>query len=176
MSKILANCLKPLLNSLVSESQSAFVPGRLITDNIIIAYEINHYLKRKSQGSLGFTGIKLDMSKAYDRVDWEFLGRVLVKLGFSNHITNLIWNMVSTVEYRFLLEGKEIGTVLPGRGLRHGDPISPYLFILVMEVFHILIHKKVREGLVQGVSIARGAPKITNLFFADDYFVLFRKC
>lgn len=175
MSKVLANRLKPLLNNMVSESQSAFVPGRLITDNIMIAFEINHYLKRKVQGKIGFAGIKLDMSKAYDRVSWAFLGGILSRLGFSNHIVNLIWNMISTVKYRFLLEGQEIGVVSPGRGLRQGDPLSPYLFILVMDVFHTLIQDRASRGQINGVSIARGLQKsqifsllMTAIFFAKQ--------
>jgi len=82
--------------------------------------------------------------------------------------------MISTVNYRFLLEGREIGAVSPGRGLRQGDPLSPYLFILIMDVLHNLIQDRVGRGMVHGISIARGAPKVTNLFFADDCYVFFK--
>lgn len=73
ISKVLSNRLKPLLNMLISENQSAFIPGRLITDNFMISYEVMHFMKRKTQGKLGWMALKLDMSKVYDRVEWFFL-------------------------------------------------------------------------------------------------------
>lgn len=73
ISKVLSNRLKPLLNMLISENQSAFIPRRLITDNIMISYEVMHFMKRKTQGKLGWMALKLDMSKVYDRVEWFFL-------------------------------------------------------------------------------------------------------
>ncbi|KAK4381004.1 LINE-1 retrotransposable element O protein [Sesamum angolense] len=79
-SKVLANRLKPLLQFVISKDQSAFVPGRLITDNMLVAYEINHYLAHKYGGSVGHAPLKLDLSKVYDRVEWTFLERVLAKL------------------------------------------------------------------------------------------------
>ncbi|XP_019153457.1 PREDICTED: uncharacterized protein LOC109149921 [Ipomoea nil] len=115
LSKILANRIKSLLTSIVSESQSALVPGRLISDNIMLAYEINHYLKRKNQGKLGFVGVKLGMSKAFDKVNWGFLLAALSNLGFSSHIVNMIRQMICTVNYNILLEGGVIGFVTPKR-------------------------------------------------------------
>lgn len=73
ISKVLANRLKPLLNMLISENQCAFVPNKLITYNIMLAFETQHYLKRKTQGKEGFAALKLDISKAYDRVEWSHL-------------------------------------------------------------------------------------------------------
>ncbi|XP_019172068.1 PREDICTED: uncharacterized protein LOC109167502 [Ipomoea nil] len=171
LSKVLANRIKPLLANIISESQSAFVPGRLISDNIMLAFELNHYLKRKSQGNTGYVGVKLDMSKAFDRVNWYFLLKVMEKMGFSSHFVNLIREMISTVRYTILLEGRAIGTVIPNRGLRQGDPMSPYLFILILESLHLLIQKSQTSGLLHGISIARRAPTITNLFFADDCYI-----
>ena len=73
ITKVIANRLKTTLPVIISKAQSAFVPGRLITDNIMIAFEINHFLKRKTQGKDGVAALKIDMSKAYDRVEWSFL-------------------------------------------------------------------------------------------------------
>lgn len=84
VTKTLANRLKKILDSVVSASQSAFVPGRLITDNWIIAFELMHALKKKSDGKKGWLALKLDMRKAYDRVEWSFLLGMMEKLGFSH--------------------------------------------------------------------------------------------
>lgn len=137
----------------------------------MLAFELNHYLKWKTQGKMGYFGVKMDMSKAFDRVNWDFLLMVISKLGFSNHIVSLVREMISSVSYTILLEGRAIGTVSPGRGLRQGDPMSPYLFILILEVFHLMILKCQREGSIHGIAIARGAPSISNLFFADDCYI-----
>ncbi|KAK4388291.1 hypothetical protein Sango_2435700 [Sesamum angolense] len=83
-SKCVANRIKPFMNSTISDSQSAFIPGRLITDNILVAYELNHFLKSKTGGQKGFAAIKLDMSKAYDRVEWPFLESMLSRLEAEN--------------------------------------------------------------------------------------------
>lgn len=83
VSKVIANRLKRILPKVISQSQSAFVPGRLISDNILIAYEMTHFLKRRRKGKEGYAAIKLDMSKAYDWVEWSFLRDMMLRLGFA---------------------------------------------------------------------------------------------
>lgn len=84
ISKILANCLKYVLPSVISDSQSAFLLGRLITNNVLVAFEINYFLKCKNWGKMGYASLKLDMNKAYDRVGWVFLEKMVIKLGFDH--------------------------------------------------------------------------------------------
>ena len=83
LAKILANRLKKVIALCISSSQSAFVPGRQIVDNIILAHEIMHFLKSKRKGNTAFMTLKLDMAKAYDRVEWKFVGRMMLKMGGS---------------------------------------------------------------------------------------------
>lgn len=171
LSKVLANRLKTVLPQVVSDTQSAFLPGRLITDNILISFEIMHYLKRKQQGKEGYMAIKLDMSKAYDRVEWDFLQAMLHKLGFSEQLIDMIMKCVSSVSYKILSGQQEIGPIVPGRGLRQGDPLSSYLFILCTEGLSALIKENERTGRIQGCKIARRAPVISHMLFADDTYL-----
>jgi len=97
-SKVIANRLRLVLDDIISEEQSAFVPGRLITYNVLVAYESIHYLKRK-KGVTGACALKLYMAKAYDRVEWIYLRSIMLKLGFSVSFVNLIMKCVETVQF-----------------------------------------------------------------------------
>lgn len=96
------------MNSIISETQFAFVPNRLINDNVLVAYEINHFLKQKTKGKDVFMALKLDMSKAYNRVEWAFLKRVLERLGFESSFVDLIMLSVRIVSYSVILNGNNL--------------------------------------------------------------------
>ncbi|CAL9021650.1 unnamed protein product [Prunus brigantina] len=172
--KVLANRLKLILNDVIGVQQSAFVPGRMISDNSIVAFEVLHYMHNRTHGKLGFQALKLDMSKAYDRVEWGFLETIMNNMGFAPRWVQLIMTCVTTVTYSFLVNSSPVGYISPQRGLRQGDPLSPYLFLLCAEVFSGLIAQAEQQGFLHGIAISRGAPSISHLLFADDSFLFTR--
>jgi hypothetical protein len=107
-----------VLPGIISPSQSAFIPGRLITDNIIVAYETIHTMQTRMWSKVGFLGMKLDMSKAYDSVEWVFLETVMKKLGFEDRWVRLVMSCVRSVSYSVVVNGHPVGNILPSRGIR----------------------------------------------------------
>ena len=168
IAKVLVNRLKLALPYVVSDSQSAFLSGWLIPNNVLVAFETLHYLKRKTQRKLGFMALKLNMSKAYDRVEWEFLERAMIHLGFFGRFVNLIMSCIKTVSFSALLNRVPGGQFKPYRGLRQGDPLSPYLFLICAMGLQGLLHKAESDGVLRGVSICRNGPHVSHLFFTDD--------
>lgn len=113
-------------------------------------------------------GIKLDMEKAYDRVEWDFLESTLLTMGFPIKIVKTIMLCVRSVSFSILINGSPSTMFKPKRGIRQGDPLSPYLFIICAEVLSGLITKYHEQDKTHGIFIARNTPVISHLFFADD--------
>jgi hypothetical protein len=166
--KVLANRLKKVLPHIISPNQSAFILGRLITDNIMVAFEATHTMDKRMKGREGYMALKLDMSKAFDRVEWGFLEAVMQKLGFDARWIHLLMTCVRTVSYSVLINGQPFGNITPSRGIRQGDPLSPYFFILCAEGLSSLLHKAERDRRITGLPIVRGGMRLNHLFFADD--------
>uniref|UniRef100_A0A803PJ09 Reverse transcriptase domain-containing protein n=1 Tax=Cannabis sativa TaxID=3483 RepID=A0A803PJ09_CANSA len=171
ITKVLVNRMKPFMDLIVSDTQSAFIPGRLISDNVLISFEVLHYLKRKRKGKEGFMALKLEMSKAYDRIEWKFLEEILHKIGFDTWWIRLLMKCVTLARYIVTHGGREMGPISPSRGIRQGDPLSPYLFILCAEGLTTLIHRFEERGLLHGCNVANGVPRISHMLFADDSYL-----
>jgi hypothetical protein len=146
ISKCLVNRLRPLLEGIISENQSAFVPGRLITDNALLAFECLHFMEHDAKAGNPFCSYKLDLSKAYDRVDWNFLEDVMHKMGFAHQWIQWIMLCVTTVRYSVKLNGALLEAFSPTRGLRQGDPLSPFLFLFVADGLSALLKSEVADG------------------------------
>jgi hypothetical protein len=172
--KVLANRLKRFLPAIISPSQSAFVPGRLIIDNVLLSFELLHYLKSKKKGIEGLVALKLDMGKAYDRIEWDLLRKMMIQMGFQERWVQLIMKCVTFVSYKIKINGSHTSCFIPQRGLRQGDPLSPYLFILCAHGLSALLHKAEQDGKIQGIKICHGAPSINHLFFTDDSLILMK--
>ncbi|XP_030478300.1 uncharacterized protein LOC115695372 [Cannabis sativa] len=172
ISRVLVNRLKPILSRIISPSQSAFLPSRLISDNIIIGQEVMHSLTHRKSGKLGWMALKLDMAKAFDRVEWVFIRKIMEHFLFPKRFIDLIMACVSTATFSFSLNQQVLGTIKPTRGIRQGDPLSPYLFLLCYEGLSSLINYKTQQRQPRShslsIKIARRAPTISHLFFADD--------
>ena len=140
-SKTVANKLKIVLSSIVSENQNAFTKGRFITDNILVTYETMHYISQKRTRKIGEMALKLDMNKAYDRMEWDCLKGIMLKLGIHRRMVEIVIRCVCIVTYSVRINGKPRGHIIPTRGLRQGDPLSPYLLLLCAKGLSSLIRQ-----------------------------------
>ena len=131
VSKILVQRIRPLLPRLISPMQAVFLKGRRGANNVIIAQELIYSL-RKRRGKEGFMVVKIDLEKAFDRLEWSFIRMVLIHFGFPKNIIKLILSCVSTTSASLLFNGSKLQPFYPSRGIRQGDPISSYLFLLCM--------------------------------------------
>lgn len=173
ISKILANRLKPRLEKIVSPNQTAFMEGRWINENGLLAQEIIQVM-RNSRARRGWVGIKIDFAKAFDRIEWPFILLILKNMGFHHTFINWIHQCISTTSLSVLINGTPKGFFKPSRGLRQGDPLSPYLFILGMEVLSRMLYRAENENLIKGVKIGRNGPPISHLMFSDDLLITLR--
>ncbi|RVX02750.1 LINE-1 retrotransposable element ORF2 protein [Vitis vinifera] len=172
LAKVLANRLKKVIGRVVSTDQNAFVMGRQILDASLIANEaIDAWQKMGERGLI----CKLDIEKAYDSLNWKFLMKVMRKMGFSSRWLGWMWSCISTAKFSVLVNGVSAGFFPSSKGLRQGDPLSPYLFEMGMEVLSNLIKRAVEGGFLSGCRIRGGGRQpvhVSHLLFADDTIVL----
>jgi hypothetical protein len=173
ISKLLANRLKLILLKIISPLQSAFVPNRSTQDNSIIAYELLYTFKLK-KGKGGFMFLKMNMDKAFDKMEWKLILTIMQSLGFHSTWLHWIESCISSSSFSILLNGNPFGIFSPKKGLRQGDLLSPFLFILGSEVISRLLLKEERLGNIKGMKIARTSPAINHMLFADDLLLFGR--
>ncbi|KAL4033168.1 hypothetical protein IC575_006254 [Cucumis melo] len=164
IAKTLSNRLKLTLLGTISGNQLAFIKNRQITDAILMANEVLDYWKvKKIKGFI----LKLDIEKAFDNLNWDFIDYVLEIKNFPNSWRKWIRGCISNVTYSVIINGRPQGRIKANRGLRQGDPLSPFLFVIAMDYLtRLLTHLKV-SGAIKGVSLNNNC-NISHILFADD--------
>ncbi|GJR98086.1 RNA-directed DNA polymerase, eukaryota, reverse transcriptase zinc-binding domain protein [Tanacetum coccineum] len=170
LSKVITNRLKDALKKLVNENQSAFIPGRQIQDNIMLTQELLRGYNQKVGTKR--VALKIDIQKAYDTVNWGFLEESLKQFGFHELMVKWIMKCVLSAQYSINVNGEKYGYFKGARGLRQGDPISPYLFTLVMEVFTLMMERRIKMHPKFKFHKGCKGIRLTHLCFADDLLVL----
>lgn len=169
IAKVLANRLKRVMGKLVSNQQNAFIKGRQITDASLIANEVLDW--QLKQGNAGLL-CKLDVEKAFNHLNWSHLISILRQMGFGDRWIKWIKFNISTVKYSVLINRSPVGFFSAQRGLRQGDPLSPFLFILAMEGLSRMLNKAKQLQWLKGFDIGRDrAVNISHLLYADDTLI-----
>jgi hypothetical protein len=170
LAKVLANRLRSILSFVVSDNQSAFVRGKQILDGILIANEVVDEAKRVKKELLLF---KVDFEKAYDSVDLNYLNSVMLNMNFPTLWRKWIMECVGTATASVLVNGFPTDEFPIQRGLRQGDPLSPFLFLLAAEGFDVLMKASVSTNLFNAYGVgAQREVKISHLQFADDTIII----
>lgn len=166
ITKVIVARIKPFLDKLISPIQAAFISGRRGLYNIIIAQELIHSLDKKKRERRIYA-IKIDLTKAYDHIEWSFIHKALKAFHFPQMLIDLIMSCVTTTSISLLFNGSKLDFFKPTRGIRQGDPLSPYLFILCMEYLGSLIEKECVAKRWIPMKASRENIEISHLFFAD---------
>jgi len=161
----LANRLKKVLPSIIDVNQSAFLSGRGLLDNILVANETVDYLKKEKKSGVI---VKVNFEKTYDSVDWKFLYYMLGRLGFNCKWVKWVKVCMESATISVLVNGSPTEEFKPKRGLRQGDPLAPFLFLIVAEGLAGLVREAKRVGLFKGVEVGSQGAHVDLLQFADD--------
>ncbi|KAE8691145.1 hypothetical protein F3Y22_tig00110893pilonHSYRG01320 [Hibiscus syriacus] len=167
ITKIIVRRIKQVMPILIMPNQTSFVAGRSITENIIINQEVIHSM-RQLKTKQGWMAIKMDLEKAFDSLRWEFIQDSLTEAGFPPCTIRLIMHCITSTSMQIQWNGENSSAFQPERGIRQGNPLSPYLFVLAMKRLGHSIRKCVEEGDWKGYYFSRQGLSISHLFFADD--------
>lgn len=166
IAKLLAERLEREIDRLVNKNQMSFIKGRQITDAALIASEC---VDSRMEGDEPGIMCKLDIEKVYDHVNWKFILNLLKQMGFGEKRIGWISFCISTVKYSILVNGEPVGFFPSGRGLRQGDPLLPFIFVLAMEGFGSMMRRAILSNCIRG---ATGKTKeICHLLYADDTII-----
>ena len=158
--KVLVSRLKEVLDSIISKNQGAFVANRQIFDVALMANEVVEDFRATGKKGVVF---KIDFEKAYNHVEWEFLDFVLKRKGFDSTWRKWIRGCLSSVDYSVILNGRPRGKFKGTRGLRQGDPLSPFLFTLVADRLGRMTDKLVNQNMLECLEIRRDKIKVSHL-------------
>jgi len=167
IAKSLANRLKHHLPGYINQAQLAFVAHRHISSNVIITQEIIHSFNLKTYKQPSFI-LKIDLAKAFDRLEWNFITDALHRLGLNDSFIKLIYTCISSPEFAVLVNAEPSHLFSSQRGLRHDCPLSPYLFVIAINELSIRLQENLQSNNLTGVSLGTGCPAIHSLLFADD--------
>lgn len=165
ISKVLANRLKKVLDKLISVNQSAFLKDRLIIDGPLIINEMIAWVKKSNRKAFVF---KVDFNKAFDNVNWEFLISVMNQMGFKDRWCKWIKGILSSARSAVLVNGSPTFEFHNSKGMRQGDPLSPFLFLIVMEGLTSIMRKAQNSEVLKGFEFPNNGPIISHLLYADD--------
>ncbi|GLT47499.1 hypothetical protein SLA2020_211940 [Shorea laevis] len=171
LAKVLSNRLKSVMAEIVSDTQSAFVGGRQLVDSVLVLNEVVDEIKKRKQAAFVF---KADFEKAYDHVDWSFLDWMMESFGFGTKWRGWIMECLSTARISVLVNGSPTREFEVGKGLRQGDPLSPFLFLMIGEGLKSLVQRAVTEGMLHGIEIGKQGMSVSLLQFADDTIIMGR--
>jgi hypothetical protein len=165
ITKVIALWLKPVLPFIISKEQSGYVEGRQIMDNIILAHEVIHSLKStRTPGML----IKLDLSKYFDRISWKYMNSLLEAFGFDKAWIDWIMKLTSSTFFSIMVNGVPSQPFSPTRGIHQGDPLSPFLFVIMAEGLGRYIKASVENGSLKGLPLHNLQPAASHSQFVDD--------
>ena len=131
-------------------------------------------MKRTRSKNNSYCALKLDMMKAYDRLEWPYLKAIMAKLGLAQAWIDIVMAMVSSVSFSVLFNGEKLESFKPSRGIWQGDPISRYIFLIAAEGLSCLLKSSSRSSLLAGSKVTLTVPAVNHLLFADDSMLLFK--
>ncbi|WJX45725.1 hypothetical protein P8452_32586 [Trifolium repens] len=168
MPKIVAQRLRVIMPYVIAPNQSSFILGKSTTDNILILQETIHTLNHL-KGNKAYMVLKLDLEKAYDRIEWSFILKSIELLNIPENIISLIKNCMMSTSMNINWNGTHTNSFSASKGIHQGDPLSPYLFVIAIERLSHKIKDMVDNGTWKPLKFRRGmGPHLSHICFADD--------